>query len=78
MELPLDKILSSFTELLHHHCHDFNNNIVIGCRGGMGWLWRGRCHNNAGSCAGGQKEVQNWNNKAVCYFREFSLNIWMI
>lgn len=34
MELPRDKILPSFTELLHHHCRRFNNKIVIGCRDG--------------------------------------------
>lgn len=34
MELPQDKILPSFTELLHHHCRRFNNKIVIGCRDG--------------------------------------------
>lgn len=37
MELPQDKILPSFMELLHHHCWRFNNKIVIGCRhGGTG------------------------------------------
>lgn len=34
MELPPDKILPSFRELLHHHCCCFNNKIVIGCRDG--------------------------------------------
>lgn len=74
MELPPDKILSSFTELLHHHCCHFNNKIVIGCRGGVRGLW-GDSDNNAGSRAGGWKEVQSWNNEAVRNIGGFSLNI---
>lgn len=62
MELPQDKILSSFTGLLHHHGRDFNNKIVIGCRGDVGGL--GGFDNNAENHAGGRvkrsSELEQW------------------